>query len=218
MRDRSVTHHGFTLIELMIVVCIIGVLASVALPTYQRFIIKSKGAEGLSDLSALYQGAVAYWERPITAQGMSAVSVGHCLVPEPGGMAGEAMPPLPPVPYKRTADFTSQKEFAALGFTKADPGYFVLIWDVALTAPGNGSLQLGVEIADYCVASGEAEGELVYAFMAGSDLDGDGMYGGYNLTVQNNHGELRHQGIGYGMLSWNPALAAFCPMCINDID
>ena len=52
---------GFTLIELMIVVAIIGILAAIAIPNFLKFQAKSKQSEAKTNLGAIYTGQIAYY-------------------------------------------------------------------------------------------------------------------------------------------------------------
>jgi len=57
---------GFTLIELMIVVAIIGILAAIAIPNFLRFQAKSKQSEAKTNLGGIFTAQTAYlseWNR-----------------------------------------------------------------------------------------------------------------------------------------------------------
>lgn len=59
--DRRHQHAGFTLIDLMIVVAIIGLLSAVAIPNYMRFQLKTKSSEAKSNLAAISAAEEAYF-------------------------------------------------------------------------------------------------------------------------------------------------------------
>jgi len=47
---KAIAVRGFTLVEVMIVVAIVGILASIAYPSYQQYVIRSKRSDGMAAL------------------------------------------------------------------------------------------------------------------------------------------------------------------------
>lgn len=56
------TNRGFTLIELMVVIAIVGILSAIAIPSYIRYIQRSKTAEAFLALREIHDSSVAYFE------------------------------------------------------------------------------------------------------------------------------------------------------------
>lgn len=57
---KNKKQQGFTLIELMIVVAVIGVLAAIAVPQYQKYVGKSEAATALASITGLRTNVETY--------------------------------------------------------------------------------------------------------------------------------------------------------------
>ena len=61
MLSKLRSKKGFTLIELMIVVAIIGILAAIAIPNFLRFQAKSKQSEAKTNLGGIFTAMTSYF-------------------------------------------------------------------------------------------------------------------------------------------------------------
>lgn len=96
MQILKVHQKGFTLIELMIVVAVIGILASIGMPAYNNYIKKGKAAEATSNLADLRIKAEQYFQDNRTYAGMNCTPADQkyftytCTAADKSGATGDA--------------------------------------------------------------------------------------------------------------------------------
>lgn len=190
MSLKKLREKGFTLIELMIVVAIIGVLAAVAIPAYVNFTRKAKTAEASTNLGAIYQGARAYFEGEtgqktdaLPTVGTTLKTTSACTISQPAQTA--ATPPgVDPIiiQWGEGSSVVNPEGWAALMFQVQEPVYFQYV----ATPSGQGT--------NGCDIVGSKDGVALYTLMAHADLDGDEDYSTFNLYVGVGEGQQVYRG------------------------
>jgi len=81
MKKMISKKSGFTLIELMIVVAILGILAAIAIPAFATYIRRSKTGEAYENLEGLFKSVSTYYNKDFTTSAaITSTQISHCTV------------------------------------------------------------------------------------------------------------------------------------------
>jgi prepilin-type N-terminal cleavage/methylation domain-containing protein len=154
---------GFTLIELMVVVAILGVIASIAIPTFASYMRRARTAEVAQNLNALYKSAASLYLSERSTRGIASTVVTNCVA-EPTAL-------MPANPSSDKKKFTAFGGFEQLSFNIADYVYF-----------GYGISSMGVPGGVTCLDTPPISAS-VYTFYAHGDLNDDGIRSTFEMAV-----------------------------------
>lgn len=147
MLQRIRNRKGFTLVELMIVVAIIGILAAIAIPNFLMFRLKAKTSEAKSNLGAIRSTEVAYYAEWNYFVGSQVYTPDHT-----GTMAGTKQPWIGSTSFSILGFAPEGKVFYSYGLDAALP-----FTTTGLTMNAQGDLDIDSQLSIFYVTDSSNE-------------------------------------------------------------
>lgn len=162
MAIRKKLKAGFTLVELMIVVAIVGVLAVLAVYGVRKYIANAKTAEAKNSLGQMGKDAVSAFEGERMASAVLATNSSTAIVRKMCGSSSATVPPAAgaiqgqkyqsqKLDWSNATDVAQNKGFPCLRFEMTAPQYYM--YNYVSSVPAGGS-------TDGDTFTGEANGDL----------------------------------------------------------